>query len=143
MFMPSGVAAASGLSTTEYSLTAGSFDSGNIRGYSSSDSFGSINPTDDVFGDWPFQIHYTNALSNQFFIGFEQVAIPDNDASWQRMEVTGTFNGGTNPRTITYLRSARSNYNGNSAGGSNWRYDAQPLNNNMVVGNVYAVEFFR
>jgi hypothetical protein len=73
-----------------------------------------------------------------FTFSLEGAAIPDTDATFIRLEITGTFLGGSNPRTVTYTRASRLTYNG--VGNSVWTWNIGS-NDALVDGEIYNLRF--
>ena len=65
--------------------------------------------------------------------------VPDDDATVVTLNITGTFAGGTNPRTVIHTRASAS-YSGNLGGFSSWQFPVD-LDSRMLTTNVYDIEW--
>ncbi len=136
--MPSGVVAAASVITGVFNqLLAELGGAGNLIGFGV--NTGQINP--NVFSTFECATMTTNtSLGASFFFGLLPTNIPDTDASWISLDITGVFDGGGS-RTITYVRSNRSTYNSNVNSQTRWDFANIPNNDRFVDGNAYDLEF--
>ena len=137
---PTNVVAAAGVAGEQvaiYVLTAGV--TGTQIGFTTSfGGIGTIVPDDPLFGD--FDLNQTLTDSNLFFFGSSPAIQPDDDSSWQRTEITGTFSNGTG--IAIYVREDATQYTPVTGGITQWRFGQNALGT-FLDTNVYDVRTFR
>ncbi len=136
MFMPSGVAAASG---GFYNLTAG--QGTNDKGFNISDGgVGSLNRGGAQRGFNLYEV--TTEDGDDFWnLRLQDVAATtppvNTDATFRELVITGVFSDGK--QTHSFLRTAFPFYQTGSIGIALWRITG-PAGSNMVVGNSYNMD---
>jgi len=134
MFMPSGAAAAAGFILFAELIAE---DDGNQTGFVTS-SVGSFEPVEMTrYIVWVMKSNNINATMEFSLLG---INIPDSDVTFRQLEITGTFDGGTNPRTEIFLRTDAAYLGSVPPANSQWLW---PFNNNnrFVDTEVYDFEW--
>jgi hypothetical protein len=101
--------------------------------------FGSISPDPSFVTGFEIQAIANGDFIDVFFFGLLPTSIPDSDAVWIDLKLTGTFRGG-GFRTITYVRSAMA-YFADASGTTRWTIGIIPSDDIMVDTNTYEFIF--
>ena len=137
---PTNVVAAAGAGgelVAIYVLTAGA--SGSQIGFSRPFGQGTIDPDVPLFGDFVLEPSLTD--SNRFFFGSSPVIQPNDDTSWERTEITGTFSFGTG--VAIYRRADAISYTPVTGAVTQWEFGTDAALRDFIQGNVYDVRTFR
>ena len=113
---------------------------GTLIGASGFDKDASGSMTPNNFKGEVCEFLATATIGTNFFFALNGTGIPNTDATFNRMEITGTYEGGAADRTITYLRSAMT-YSADTSGNTQWNANPGTTNDNFVNGNEYRIAY--
>ena len=131
MLTPLNVAAAADSSHVE-TMTAGDF--GGTTGFNRT-FFGSITPDTDVF-QFDLLNGYITTVGSNTNIFIAPINIPNNDASWSRVLITGDFGSGI--ETFTHFRRDFIGYTpDNSLGATLW--EMARVGSRIIDTNIYTL----
>lgn len=142
MIGSAGVAAAA-KTTTEGEIIAGALAM-NLGFFAATptipSSFGSISPDPSFVSGNEIQAIANGDFIDTFFLGLFPINVPNSDAVWIDLKLTGTFRGGAPGRTITYVRSTMS-YIASVSDTTRWSISIIPSDDIMVDTNTYEFIF--
>lgn len=138
------IAAASGILTKSYTLTAGIQGAPQTRGYQDGsifgqDAIGVLVPDNDLHGTTISQIAGSEP-GDSFVFSFAPSGGPDDDTSWLDISITGLWAEGN--FTLLLARADRTSFDPNAGTGnahSSWAFSPLVPNRQFVTGEDYDV----